>query len=64
LKHEGRLANNNYKDEQINSSLRSGNNSMPEFTDPGVMTIYLYAWHVEQHFKIKQNLDISYIYKE
>ena len=30
------------------------NNSEPEFTDAEVMTIYLYAMHVEQRFKIKQ----------
>jgi hypothetical protein len=39
LKREGRLVNNKYKDERICSSLRSGNNSKPEFTDPDVMTI-------------------------
>jgi hypothetical protein len=36
------------------SCLRSGNNSKPEFSDPKVMTIYLYTTHVEQQFKIKQ----------
>jgi len=36
------------------SRLGSGNNSKPKSTDPEIMTSYLYAKHVEQHFKIKQ----------
>jgi len=43
-----------YKSELMYSCLRFSNNSEPEFTDPEVMTIYLYAMHVEQRFKIKQ----------
>jgi hypothetical protein len=34
--------------------MRFSNNSEPDFTDPEVMTIYLYAMHIEQRFKIKQ----------
>ena len=43
-----------YKNELMYSCLRFSNNSEPEFTDAEVMTIYLYAMHVEQRFKIKQ----------
>jgi len=33
---------------------RFSNNDQPDFTDQEVMTIYLYAMHVEQRLKIKQ----------
>ena len=33
---------------------RFSNNNHPEFTDQEVMTIYLFAMHVEQRLKIKQ----------
>ena len=33
---------------------RFSNNNQPDFTDQEVMTIYLYAMHVEQRLKIKQ----------
>lgn len=33
---------------------RSGNISKHEFTHPKFITIFLYAWHVEQQYKIKQ----------
>ena len=36
------------------SCQRFSNNSKPEFTDEEVMTIYLYAMHIEQRFKVKQ----------
>jgi hypothetical protein len=36
------------------SCQRFSNNSEPEFTDPEVMTIYLYVMNTEQRFKIKQ----------
>ena len=36
------------------SCQRFSNNSQPEFTDPEVMTIYLYVMNIEQRFKIKQ----------
>jgi hypothetical protein len=43
-----------YDNELMYSCQRFSNNSKPEFTDPEVMTIYLYAMHVEQRFKVKQ----------
>jgi len=43
-----------YKNELMYSCLRFSNNSEPEFTDAEVMTIYLYAMHLEQRFKVKQ----------
>ncbi len=43
-----------YKYDLVYSCQRFRNNSKPEFTDEEVMTIYLYAMHIEQHFKIKQ----------
>ncbi len=43
-----------YKYDLIYSCQRFSNNSKPEFTDEEVMTIYLYAMHIEQRFKIKQ----------
>ncbi len=33
---------------------RFSNNNQPDFTDQEIMTIYLYAMHVEQRLKIKQ----------
>ena len=36
------------------SCLRFSNNSVPEFNDPKIMTIYLYVMNIEQRFKIKQ----------
>ncbi len=43
-----------YKNELMYSCQRFSNNSEPEFTDPEVMTIYLYVMNSEQRFKIKQ----------
>ena len=43
-----------YKTKLMHSCLRFSNNSEPEFSDPEVMTIYLYAMHIEQRSKIKQ----------
>jgi len=43
-----------YNSELMYSCLRFSNNSVPEFTDPEVMTIYLYVMNIEQRFKIKQ----------
>jgi hypothetical protein len=43
-----------YKKELKFSCSRFSNNSEPEFTDAEVMTIYLYAMHIEQRFRIKQ----------
>jgi len=51
---EGRCLNNKYIDERMYSCHRSGNISNPESTHPEVMTIYRYAWQVEQQSKIKQ----------
>jgi hypothetical protein len=34
--------------------MRFSNNSEPEFTDQEILTIYLFAMHVEQRFKINQ----------
>jgi hypothetical protein len=48
-----RKVDNKYKDERVYSCLGFSNNSMPESTDHEVMTIYLYAMHIEQQFKIK-----------
>jgi hypothetical protein len=36
------------------SCMRFSNNSVPEFTDQEILTIYLFAMHVEQRFKINQ----------
>jgi hypothetical protein len=33
---------------------RFSNNCNPDFTDQEIMTIYLYAMHIEQRFKVKQ----------
>jgi hypothetical protein len=41
------------------SSLKSGNNSKPQFTDPEFRTIYLYAIPAEQQFKINKFGDIQ-----
>ena len=43
-----------YENELRFSCSRFSNNSEPEFTDPEVMTIYLFAMHIEQRFKVKQ----------
>ena len=43
-----------YENELRHSCQRFSNNSKPEFTDPEIMTIYLYAMHIEQRFKVKQ----------
>jgi hypothetical protein len=43
-----------YKDDLAQSCNRFSNNSEPEFTDPEIMTIYLYTMNIEQRFKIKQ----------
>ena len=43
-----------YDNELKYSCQRFSNNSEPDFTDQEIMTIYLYAMHVEQRFKIKQ----------
>ena len=43
-----------YKRELMFSCFRFSNNSEPEFTDAEVMTIYLYAMHLEQRFQVKQ----------
>ncbi|HAQ20520.1 MAG TPA: transposase [Prolixibacteraceae bacterium] len=43
-----------YKYDLMYSCQRFSNNSKPEFTDEEVMTIYLYAMHIEQRFKVKQ----------
>ena len=43
-----------YKRELMYSCSRFSNNSEPEFTDPEVMTINLYAMHIEQRFRVKQ----------
>ena len=43
-----------YNNELMYSCQRFSNNSEPEFTDPEVMTIYLYVMNTEQRFKIKQ----------
>jgi len=43
-----------YKDDLAQSCSRFSNNSEPEFTDPEIMTIYLYTMNIEQRFKIKQ----------
>ena len=39
-----------YKYDLMYSCQRFSNNSKPEFTDEEVMTIYLYAMHIEQRF--------------
>jgi hypothetical protein len=36
------------------SCMRFSNNNEPEFTDQEILTIYLFAMHVEQRFKINQ----------
>jgi hypothetical protein len=36
------------------SCMRFSNNCVPEFSDQEILTIYLFAMHVEQRFKIKQ----------
>lgn len=38
---------------------RFSNNSEPDFTDPKIITIYLYAMHIEQRFKIKQTYEYA-----
>jgi hypothetical protein len=43
-----------YKCDLMYSCQRFSNNSTPEFTDEEIMTIYLYAMHIEQRFKVKQ----------
>ena len=43
-----------YEQDLMHSCQRFSNNSKPEFTDEEVMTIYLYAMHIEQRFKVKQ----------
>ena len=43
-----------YKKDLMYSCSRFSNNSELEFTDPEVMTIYLYAMHIEQRFRVKQ----------
>ena len=43
-----------YESELMYSCQRFSNNSKPEFTHQEIMTIYLYAMHTEQRFKVKQ----------
>ncbi len=43
-----------YKYDLMYSCQRFSNNSKPEFTDEEILTIYLYAMHIEQRFKVKQ----------
>jgi len=43
-----------YEDDLKFRCERFSNNNQPEFTDQEVMTIYLYAIHVEQRFRVKQ----------
>ena len=45
-----------YKKELLYDFQRFTNNSRYGFTDDEVMTIYLFAMHFEQHFKVKTNL--------
>lgn len=42
-----------HKNELMYACQRFSNNSEPDFTDPEIMTIYLYSMHFEQRFKIK-----------
>lgn len=48
-----------YNRELMFSCFRFSNNSEPEFTDAEVMTIYLYAMHIEQRFRVKQIYDYA-----
>jgi len=45
---------NLYNNDLKYSCMRFSNNSEPEFTDQEILTIYLFAMHVEQRFKISQ----------
>ena len=51
--------NDIYKRELMYSCSRFSNNSDPEFTDAEVMTIYLYAMHIEQRFRVKLIYDYA-----
>jgi len=41
-----------YKNNLIYSCQQFSSNSKPEFTDEEIMTIYLFAMHIEQCFKV------------
>lgn len=41
------------------SSLRFSNNSEPQFTDQEIITIYLFAMHLEQRFLLRQIYDFA-----
>ncbi len=51
--------NDIYKNELMYSSQRFCNNSEHEFTDPEVMTIYLYLMTIEKRLKLNKFMDIT-----